>query len=51
LSTLDLDNHAPRNEEAIQKDLRNIIIANPAFSILESEERFQRIKKRLELKD
>lgn len=48
MKTLDVETIAPRSEVNIWKDLRNIILSNPAFSTLETEERFKRIKRRLE---
>jgi transcriptional regulator with XRE-family HTH domain len=45
---IDVETAAPRNAEVIWKDIKNIVTANPAFAPLESEERYQRIKKRIE---
>ncbi len=48
-ASIDLETASPRNAEVIWKDLKNAVLHNPAFAILETEERFLRIKKRLEI--
>lgn len=48
LTSIDAETLAPRSVKFIHNDLYNIVAANPAFATLETEERFQRIKKRLE---
>lgn len=46
--TVDVETDAPRRMELIRKDMRNSILANPAFANLEGEDTFQRIKRKLE---
>lgn len=48
-ASLDLDTEAPRNEKTVRKDMKKLVLENPVFFSLEGEERFHRIKKRLEL--
>ncbi len=43
-----LETAAPRNTEIIWKDFKNVVIANPLFAPLETEERYQKLKKRFE---
>jgi tetratricopeptide (TPR) repeat protein len=45
---VDVETDAPRGMELIRKDMRNSILSNPAFTGLEGEERFLRIKRKLE---
>lgn len=45
----DVEQEAPRNPKVIWNDLKNALLNNPAFAVLEKEERFQQIKKRLEI--
>lgn len=47
-TAVDVDTDAPRRMELIRKDMRSTVVANPAFASLEGEERFQRIKRKLE---
>jgi transcriptional regulator with XRE-family HTH domain len=46
--SVDVETASPRNAEIIWKDLKKAILHNPAFAVLETEERYLRIKKRLE---
>lgn len=48
LADIDIETSAPRSSEVIWKDIKNIIISNPALAALEGEERFQKIKKKIE---
>lgn len=48
-SCTDVEKEAPRNPKVIWNDLKNALLNNPAFAELEKEERFQQIKKRLEI--
>lgn len=48
LKEVDINTGAPRSMEVIANDIRNVVFANPVFAELEPEERFQRIKRRLE---
>lgn len=48
LASVDVETDAPRQMELIRRDLRSSVLANPAFAILESDERFLRIKRKLE---
>lgn len=48
LATIDVQTSAPRSGEVIRRDIKNIISDNPVFSILEKEERFQKIKRSLQ---
>lgn len=48
LKEIDMKTDAPRSMEVIVKDIKSAVIANPVFAELQQEERFQRIKKRLE---
>jgi tetratricopeptide (TPR) repeat protein len=45
---VDKETDPPRSMELIRKDLRSGILSNPAFAGLEGEERFLRIKRKLE---
>lgn len=45
----DIETSTPRSSKIIWNDLRNALLNNPAFAALETEERFQQIKKRLEI--
>lgn len=47
-TTVDVDTDAPRRMELIRKDMRSSILTNPAFAVLEGDERFIRIRKKLE---
>lgn len=44
---LELGDEAPRSDEVIKKDIKEIIINNPIFKPLEGEERFKDLVKRL----
>lgn len=46
--TLSLGNSAPRSEKLIKKDLKDVVINNPAFFGLIQEERYRRLISRLE---
>jgi transcriptional regulator with XRE-family HTH domain len=46
-ATIEAEIEAPRNAEVIWKDIKNLILHNPALELLEKEERFQRIKNNL----
>ncbi len=46
--TLGLGNKAPRSEKLIKKDLKDIVINNPAFYGLIQEERYRNLIRRLE---
>lgn len=48
LTTIDAQTKAPRSGEVIRRDIKNIISDNPVFSVLEKEERFQKIKRSLQ---
>jgi transcriptional regulator with XRE-family HTH domain len=48
IDTQQLGNAAPRSETLIKKDLKDVVINNPAFFSLVSEERYRRIISRLE---
>jgi transcriptional regulator with XRE-family HTH domain len=45
---VDAETDAPRGMELIRKDLRSSILSNPVFEGLEGEERYMRIKRKLE---
>lgn len=47
-SSIDVETSSPRNSEVIWKDMKNAVIHNPAYEALKSEERFQRMIKKLE---
>ncbi len=47
-ASIDIENDAPRNSEVIWKDIKNLVTANPVFAPLETEERYLKIKKKLE---
>lgn len=47
-AAIDIETAAPRSADVIWKDIKSIVLTNPAFAPLESEERYQKIKKRLE---
>jgi transcriptional regulator with XRE-family HTH domain len=47
--TMDLDTASPRGVVFIWKDLRSTVLKDPAYGVLEEEERYIRLKKRLEL--
>jgi transcriptional regulator with XRE-family HTH domain len=47
--SIDIETASPRNAEVIWKDLKNAVLHHPAFAVLETEERYIRIKKRLEV--
>lgn len=46
--TLSLGNSAPRSEKLIKKDLKDVVINNPAFFGLIQEDRYRRLISRLE---
>jgi hypothetical protein len=46
--TLGLGNKAPRSEKLIKKDLKDIVINNPAYFCLIQEERYRNLIRRLE---
>jgi transcriptional regulator with XRE-family HTH domain len=46
--TLGLGNRAPRSEKLIKKDLKDVVINNPAFFGLIQEERYRNLIRRLE---
>jgi transcriptional regulator with XRE-family HTH domain/gamma-glutamylcyclotransferase (GGCT)/AIG2-like uncharacterized protein YtfP len=48
-SSLDIESEAPRSSKVIWNDIKNALLSNPAFAVLEPEERFQQIKRRLEI--
>lgn len=48
LKTIDVETLAPRSSKVIWQDIKNIISDNPAFSALEAEPRFHKIKKSLQ---
>jgi hypothetical protein len=45
---LNLGNSAPRSEKLIKKDVKDIVINNPAFFSLIQEERYRNLIRRLE---
>jgi len=47
-ANIDVETESPRNAEIIWKDLKKAVLHNPAFVVLETEERYLRIKKKLE---
>ncbi len=47
-AAVDVETDAPRRMELIRKDMRSSILTNPAFASLENEERFLKIKRKLE---
>lgn len=47
-TTVDVETDAPRRMELIRRDMRSSILTNPAFAGFEKEERFRRIKRKLE---
>ena len=49
LDTFVLGSSAPRNASLIRRSIRDAVLQNPAFTALESSERFRRLKHRLEL--
>lgn len=49
LDTFVLGSSAPRNASLISRSIRDAVLQNPAFTALESSERFRRLKHRLEL--
>lgn len=48
LNDMDIDTAAPRSSSLIQNDIKSLILQNPAFSVLETEDRFQRMKIQIE---
>jgi hypothetical protein len=48
LKATDVETSAPRSSEVIWRDMKNIILSNPSFAPLEGEERFQKLKKRID---
>ncbi len=48
LDQLDLGNHLPRDEKTIRKSMHDVIVNNPAFSVLSDEQRFQSIIEKLQ---
>lgn len=48
LIKLDLGNDLPRDEKTIRKSMSDVVIANPAFSVLADEQRFQDITEKLQ---
>jgi transcriptional regulator with XRE-family HTH domain len=46
--TIDLETSAPRQAEVVWMDIKKAVLQNPIFAVLEPEERFHRIKRRLE---
>jgi hypothetical protein len=48
-ASIDAETDAPRNSKVIWKDIKNALLNNPSFAALEAEERFQQLKKRLEI--
>ncbi|OPJ60390.1 helix-turn-helix domain-containing protein [Clostridium oryzae] len=46
-NSLDLGIETPRNEELIKQSIKESIVNNPAFKILEADERYERIIKRM----
>jgi transcriptional regulator with XRE-family HTH domain len=44
----DIENLAPRSSRVIWTDIKNAVLNNPAFAVLEAEPRFMQIKKKLE---
>jgi len=48
IKSMDVEAEAPRSDEVIWKDLKDAVLHNPYFVILEKEERFLRIKRRIE---
>jgi transcriptional regulator with XRE-family HTH domain len=48
LDSVDIETEAPRNAEVIWRDIKNVILNNQTFAVLETEPRFQKLKKRLE---
>lgn len=47
-TSVDVEIDAPRQMELIRRDLRSSVLANPVFESMGKEERFLRIKKKLE---
>jgi transcriptional regulator with XRE-family HTH domain len=47
-TSIDVETASPRKAEIIWRDLKNAVLHNPAFAALETEERYRRIKKKLE---
>lgn len=50
LTAIEIGDSLPRSSTVIWNDLINAILNNPAFEPLESEERFQKIKKKIDSK-
>jgi hypothetical protein len=48
LEKLDLGTDLPRDEKTIRKSMADVIIQNPAFSVLSDDRRFQRIAGKLQ---
>lgn len=48
LQLVDIETSAPRNSEVIWKDIKNVILSNPAFQVLGGEPRFEHLKRKLE---
>jgi len=48
LDKLDLGTDLPRDEKTIRKSMADVIVQNPAFSVLSDEKRFQIITERLQ---
>ncbi|WP_368294438.1 helix-turn-helix domain-containing protein [Dehalobacter sp. TBBPA1] len=46
--SLNLGGDAPRSDKLIRKDLKSVVVDNPAFQSLKSEERYQKLWRRLE---
>lgn len=47
-TSVDVETDAPRQMELIRKDLRNSVLANPDFEGLQKDDRFIKIKRKLE---
>ncbi len=48
LIKLDLGNDLPRDEKTIRKSMSNVVVNNPAFSVLADKPRFQNIAEKLQ---